>query len=66
MGHHHERQTEASEEQVITPEELAQLLGISARMALMLPIKQLRLGARTIRFRLRDVYTYFDIDSPTG
>jgi excisionase family DNA binding protein len=51
-------------ERMISTEEVAQLLGISSRTVLNLPIKQYRLGPRTIRFRLSDVYAYLGIENP--
>jgi hypothetical protein len=58
------RQLGERDNRLLTPEELGQLLGISPRMALLLPIKQIRLGKRTIRFILRDVYEYLDLEDP--
>ena len=55
---------EHSAERLVTTEEVAELLGVSSRMVLNLPIRQHKLGPRTIRFRLRDVYGYLDLDNP--
>ena len=49
---------------MISTEEVAELLGVSSRTVLNLPIKQYRLGPRTIRFRLADVYEYLGVDNP--
>ena len=53
-------------EQMLTTEDVAELLGVSTRMVLALPIKQYRLGARTIRFRIRDVYDHLGIENPNA
>jgi hypothetical protein len=49
---------------LVTSEEAAELMGVSARMVLMLPIRQIRIGAKTIRFRLQDIYDFLGIDNP--
>ncbi len=51
-------------ERMLSTEEVAELLGVSSRTVLNLPIKQYRLGPRTIRFRLSDVYDYLGVDNP--
>jgi predicted DNA-binding transcriptional regulator AlpA len=53
-------------ERMIPTDEVAELLGVSSRMVLNLPIKQFRLGPRTIRFRLADVYDYLGIENPNS
>jgi len=53
-------------EQMLTTEDVAELLGVSTRMVLALPIRQYRLGTRTIRFRVRDVYDYLGLENPNG
>lgn len=55
---------EAEGETFLSTEEVAQLLGVTPRMVLLLPLRQIKLGHRTIRFRLRDVYEYLGIDNP--
>jgi hypothetical protein len=55
---------EPLDEQLWTTENVAELMGVSVRKVLMLPIRQIRLGPRTIRFRLKDVYEYIGIDNP--
>jgi hypothetical protein len=54
----------SSPERLLTTEEVAELIGVSPRMVLALPIPQIRLGTRTIRYRLRDVYEFLGIDEP--
>ena len=39
-------------------------MGISVRKLAMLPIKQIRIGPRTIRYRLQDVYEFLGIENP--
>jgi len=51
---------------LLTPEEVAQLLRVTPRHVLQLPIKQVRMGHRTIRYRLRDVYDYLGIEDPNA
>ncbi len=46
------------ENRLITPKEAAAYLGVSRRRVLKLPIKRVRLGARTIRYRLADLDDY--------
>ncbi len=47
---------------LLTPDEAAHLMGVTRRRALKLPIRQVRLGHRTIRFRRRDLYEYLGIE----
>lgn len=49
-------------EHLLSAYEVAELIGTSPRLVLALPIRQIRIGARTIRYRLRDVYDYFGLD----
>jgi excisionase family DNA binding protein len=51
-------------EKLITTEEVADLLGVSTRKVLLLPIRQYRIGPRTIRFRFCDVYEYLGVENP--
>ncbi len=51
-------------ERMVSANEIAALFGVSPRMVLSLPIRQIRLGPRTIRFRLSDVYEHFGVDGP--
>ena len=51
-------------ERLLTTEEVADLLGVSTRKVLLLPIKQLRLGRRLVRFRLADVYEFMGVEHP--
>ena len=55
---------DAPGERMLSTEEVEELLGVSSRTVLNLPIKQYRLGPRTIRFRLSDVYGYLGIENP--
>lgn len=50
--------------QLVTAAEVGELLGVSSRTVLMSPIKRIRLGPKTIRFRLRDVYEFYGLDEP--
>jgi predicted DNA-binding transcriptional regulator AlpA len=52
-------------ERLITAEEVADLLGVSRRKVLLLPIKQIRIGPRIIRYRLEDVLCFLAIENPT-
>jgi len=45
-------------------EEIGEFLGMSSRSVLLLPIRQYRLGPRTIRYRLSDVYRFIGLDNP--
>ncbi len=51
-------------EQLYSTDDVAELMGVSARTVLMLPIRQIRIGARTMRFRLGDVYDFLGLDNP--
>jgi predicted DNA-binding transcriptional regulator AlpA len=51
-------------ERLLTTAEVAELLGVSERKVLMLPIKQIRIGPRTIRYRLAEVYEFLGLDNP--
>jgi predicted DNA-binding transcriptional regulator AlpA len=50
---------------LLRPEEAAELLGVTRRRMLRLPVEQVRLGQRTIRYRLRDVCEFAGIEDPT-
>jgi excisionase family DNA binding protein len=54
------------EQRLFTTEEVAEFLGVSSRTVLMLPIRQYKLGTRTIRYRLEDVYNFLGIDNPNA
>ena len=47
---------------LLAPEEAAEFLGVTRRRILKLPIKQLRLGDRTIRYLLADIYEFLGFD----
>ena len=49
---------------LLTPEEAADFLQVTRRRMLQLPIKQTRLGDRTIRYRLEAIYDYLGIEDP--
>ncbi len=49
-------------DQLVTAAEVGELLGVSSRTVLMSQLKRIRLGPKTIRFRLRDVYKYYGLD----
>lgn len=51
-------------DRLVTADEVAQLLAVSSRTVLMLPIRQVRVGTRLVRYRLGDVYEYLGIDNP--
>lgn len=51
---------------LMTPEEVAEFLAVTRRRVLQLPIKQVRIGDRTVRFRLEDVYAYAGIEDPNA
>lgn len=53
-----------TERMLLTPVEVAELVGVSVRTVLALPIKQIRVGTRTIRYSVREVYAYLGIDNP--
>ena len=46
---------------LLAPEEAAEFLGVTRRRILKLPIKQLRLGDRTIRYLLADIYEFLGL-----
>lgn len=48
-------------EQLVSAEEIAELFGISSRMVLTLPLRQYRIGPRTVRFRLSEVLAHFGL-----
>jgi hypothetical protein len=60
----HESVSDEMVERLYGAAEVAELLGVSVRTVLMLPIRQIKIGARTIRFRLKDVYEFAGIDNP--
>ena len=45
---------------LLSPTAVAQMLGLSARHVLRLPIKQLRLGHHTVRYRRSDVEAFLE------
>ncbi len=49
---------------MLKPEEAAEIMRVTRRRMLQLPIKQHRLGDRTIRYRLADIYSYLGIEDP--
>lgn len=51
---------------LMTPDEAAEFLGVTRRRVFQLPIKQRRLGERTIRFHLTDIYEYLGMDDPNS
>ena len=51
-----------TEAKLLAPEEAAEFLAITRRRILQLPIRQFRLGDRTIRYRLEDIYEFLGID----
>ena len=51
-------------ERLLTAEEVADLLAVSVRKVLLLPIKQIKIGPRLIRYRMCDVYDFIGIDNP--
>ncbi len=55
-----------TEAHLLTPDEAARFLNVTRRRLLQLPIKQVRLGDRTIRYRTQDIYHYLEIDKPTA
>jgi hypothetical protein len=62
-----EDETEApAAERLLTAEEIGDLLGITGRKVLMLPIKRIRIGTRIVRFRLRDVYDFIDLENSSA
>ena len=55
---------DSTQDGLFTVEEVAEFLKVSTRMVLMLPIPQIKIGPRTTRFRLKDVYEYVGGDNP--
>jgi hypothetical protein len=53
-------------ERLFTADDVAEFLGVSSRTVLMLPIRQYKLGTRTIRYRIQDVYSYLGIEDPNA
>jgi predicted DNA-binding transcriptional regulator AlpA len=51
---------------LLAPEEVAEFLGVSRRRVLQLPLTQVRLGDRTIRYRLSDLYSFAGIEDPNA
>jgi predicted DNA-binding transcriptional regulator AlpA len=52
---------EIANDQLLSPTQVAELVGISSRTVLNLPIKRVRVGSRLIRFRWSDVCRYLGI-----
>lgn len=50
---------------LVTPKQLGTRLNVSSRQALRLPIPQVRLGPRTIRFREEDIDDFIDKKTTT-
>ncbi len=50
-------------ETLITPDEAAQMFQLSKRQLLALPIRRIRLGHRTIRYRPGDIGDFLKRDS---
>ncbi|HVN33305.1 MAG TPA: hypothetical protein VMT45_15115 [Thermoanaerobaculaceae bacterium] len=49
---------------MLTPDEAAEFIGVTRRRVLQLPIKQIRVSDRTIRYRLKDIYEHLGIEDP--
>ena len=49
-----------SSDSLLSPTVVAQMLGLSTRHVLRLPIKQLRLGHHTVRYRRADVEAFLE------
>ena len=47
---------------LLTPDEAANMLALSKRHLLELPIRRIRFGHRTIRYRIQDIERYLDGD----
>ncbi len=45
---------------LLSPREVAAILGLGRRQVLKVPISQIRLSARTVRYRKEDVGDYID------
>lgn len=59
-----EREEEGFGHQLVTASQVGELLAISSRTVLLSSIRRIRLGPKTIRFRLRDVYQHYGLDEP--
>jgi hypothetical protein len=53
-------------ERLLSAEEVAELIGVSTRTVLALPIRRILIGTRTIRFVLNDVYGHLGIADPAS
>jgi hypothetical protein len=51
---------------MLSPDEAAEFLGVTRRRMLQLPIKQVRVSDRTIRYRLKDLYEHCGIEDPNA
>lgn len=49
---------------LLTPDEAAELLCVSRRRVLQLPLRKFRIGDRTIRYRLSDIYDFAGVEDP--
>lgn len=49
-----------SELQLISPDQVAEMLGVSKRALLELPIRRVTLGHRTVRFHPADIKAFID------
>lgn len=47
-------------EGLLTPKQVAKLLGVSVKTVLRLPIRRVPLGPRMVRYELADVQDYID------
>jgi predicted DNA-binding transcriptional regulator AlpA len=61
-----EERREEFRKRLVNVYDLSELMGISVRMVLTLPIRQIRIGPRTVRWRLSDVYEFLGVDDPNG
>ena len=57
----HGRVEREAEEELLTAAEVGQILRISPRTVLSLPLAKIRVGARSVRFRRSDVLRAFGI-----
>jgi len=48
------------DDSLLSPATIAQMLGVSTRQVLRLPIKQLRIGHHTVRYRRADVEAFLE------
>lgn len=55
---------EVDQEMLLTVDEVAEFLGVSPRTVLVLPLHQIRIGPRLVRYRKKDVYAYAGLDDP--